>query len=156
MATIKVGRYVTLVDDDYLPAVSAFHLRVLRLGKRKDYLYVALFKDGKYFGLLHRFVMGLVGLKKGFFVDHANHDGLDNRKANLRVCSHAENMRNRRRNKGKELPKGVSFSVSKGSFSVCVVREGKKHRKGGFKTLEEASDFCRVLCVSLHGEFANP
>lgn len=42
---------------------------------------------------MHRF---LTNAPAGKHVDHINHDPLDNRHENLRVVSHAENMRNRR------------------------------------------------------------
>lgn len=41
---------------------------------------------------LHRFI---TNCPKGKEVDHINHNGLDNRKSNLKVCTRAENMLNK-------------------------------------------------------------
>ena len=47
---------------------------------------------------------------KGMEVDHINHNPLDNRKANLRVCTHADNMRNSwKKSKCYSKFKGISF-----------------------------------------------
>jgi hypothetical protein len=45
---------------------------------------------------MHREVLGVVDMGRGVFVDHINHDGLDNTRANLRRCTQTENARNRR------------------------------------------------------------
>ena len=42
---------------------------------------------------VHRIIMGTTN---GMDTDHINHNTCDNRRANLRVCTHAENMRNRK------------------------------------------------------------
>lgn len=44
--------------------------------------------------LLHRF---LTNAPSGREVDHGNHRGTDNRRANLSVCTHRENMNNQKR-----------------------------------------------------------
>jgi hypothetical protein len=44
--------------------------------------------------LMHREILGLQR-GDGLCVDHLNRDPLDNRRANLRICSQAENMQNR-------------------------------------------------------------
>jgi hypothetical protein len=43
--------------------------------------------------LLHRFILGA---QKGQIVDHINHDGLDNRKSNLRFGTKSQNTANQR------------------------------------------------------------
>ncbi len=39
---------------------------------------------------MHRVIMGNPPGKE---IDHINHNGLDNRKRNLRICQHRENLR---------------------------------------------------------------
>lgn len=58
---------------------------------------------------LHRLV---ANTPEGLFTDHKNHDRLDNRKSNLRVVSHAENMANY---KGE---KGYTWDASKSKWMV--------------------------------------
>lgn len=59
---------------------------------------------------LHRYI---TNAPKGIEVDHINHNPLDNRKCNLRVCSHFENMKNSSNNKS----------------GVCGVCWSKTHQK---------------------------
>lgn len=44
-------------------------------------------------GYMHRFILGA---HKGQDVDHINNNGLDNRRANLRIGNRSQNMQNRR------------------------------------------------------------
>jgi hypothetical protein len=58
------------------------------------YVYRNILVDGKRtLEALHRFV---TNAPKGMVVDHLHHNTLDNRKASLKVCTHGENMRNRK------------------------------------------------------------
>lgn len=43
---------------------------------------------------MHRVIMNT---PKGMFTDHRDHNGLNNQKNNLRICNHAQNMANRRK-----------------------------------------------------------
>lgn len=117
----------------------------------RTYLYLETKIDGKT-ALFHRVLLGTAA---GYVVDHINGNGLDNRACNLRECSHAENMRNRRINVGHAHGfKGVGLHSKYGTF-YAQIRAGKIRRfKGGFRTAQEAADAYAAMAIELHGEFA--
>jgi hypothetical protein len=89
-------------------------------------------------------------------VDHINGDGADNRKENLRLCTHAENSRNRRAQKNNTTKyKGVWFSKRDNRFVAETRLNGKKITIGFFKTAEEASEAYKAKVLEIHGAFAN-
>ncbi len=51
---------------------------------------IVKYKDQEYTVLMHRFIMGL--WKREPEIDHNNRNGLDNRKENLVLCTHSDNM----------------------------------------------------------------
>lgn len=69
--------------------------------------------------LLHRI---LIDCPNGMVIDHINRDGLDNRKSNLRIVTHAENLLNTRKSKTKNKYKGVYFLGQKSRPYAAVFR----------------------------------
>lgn len=85
---------------------------------------------------LHRFIMNP---KKKLVVDHINHNGLDNRRANLRVCTQAENTQNRGR-RSKSGVRGVVRNTESEGWVVCVPILGVPIRKS-FKSFDAAAKY---------------
>jgi hypothetical protein len=118
------------------------------------YLYVGI--GGRRF-LAHRIIWLLTnGEWPAGLIDHINGQKCDNRIANLRVCSHAENTRNSRtpRNNTSGV-KGVSWDNAKKAWDVGIRMYGRNIRAGSFKDFEEAKRAIVELRQRLHGEFAN-
>jgi hypothetical protein len=89
-------------------------------------------------------------------VDHINGDGLDNRRANLRVCSQAENCRNRRKFGGwTSRYKGVSLAKGRKKPWRAQIRHGQKVRcLGYFASEEEAARVYDAVATKMFGEYA--
>lgn len=90
--------------------------------------------------LLHR---ALLGLEHGDHteVDHISRDTLDNRRANLRTGTHADNMQNKRSYAGSTSPhRGVSWSASKGKWEVNVQVDGHLTYVGAFVSETAAAE----------------
>ncbi len=100
--------------------------------------------------MMHRVIMGV---SAGMEVDHRDGDGLNNRRSNLRVCSHQQNMAGQRR-KG-----SAKSSRYKG---VCWVSAGRKHWQvrcknkfvGVFADEEEAAHAYDKAARQSFGRFA--
>lgn len=116
--------------------------------------YIRILYRGDWF-LAHRVAWALhYGEWPVMFVDHKNRDRSDNRIANLRECSHAENMRNRPGiGSSKTGLKGVC--QEEGRFRASIGVDGKKVRLGSFRSPEDASLAYQQAAKRLHKEFAS-
>ena len=87
---------------------------------------------------LHRFVME--ALFSRLKVDHRNHNTLDNRRANLRVVTHAENMQNLKgaRRQSASGVRGVSWYPRTGKWKVGLKVHGRQIHLGYYDSLAEA------------------
>lgn len=103
---------------------------------------------------MHRVIMGL---KRGdkLQVDHINHDGLDNRRANLRTCTNQQNLFNRiKSEKTSNRYKGV-WRTSVGTWAVKIRFCNNDIYLGCFKIEQDAALAYNIAAVKYYGEFAN-
>ena len=93
---------------------------------------------------------------KGMVVDHINHNGLDNRKSNLRICTNQENICNCEIPKNnKSGCKGVYWAKDKNKWTVQVTINNKTIYIGRYTNLEEAIEARKEASKKYYNEFAN-
>ena len=92
-------------------------------------------------------------------IDHINGNPLDNRRANLRICTNAENVRNRRIHRNNKCGfKGVYFEPRPGRnkpWRALIRVDRKRISLGYFATAEDAHAAYVAAAKKYHGEFAN-
>lgn len=111
---------------------------------------------------MHRFILGA---RAGQRVDHVNGNGLDNRRKNLRICSHSKNLQNQIRKPGPHKTsrfKGVSWDkrCQRWEVGICA---GPKNSKGYAKRIFLGRYISEVKAARVYdaaarrhfGEFAN-
>lgn len=93
-------------------------------------------------------------LQRNERVDHKNGNTLDNRRANLRLSSPAQNSRNSRRRPNASGFKGVRRHKT-GRWFAVIRTDGKRLYLGTFDSPEEAHEAYKAAALKYHGEFAN-
>jgi len=140
---------VALVDDEDYERVAQYKWTLHK--PNENNLYAKAKIDGRSVSL-HCFLLGVSG---SAIVDHKDGNGLDCRRDNMRTCSHAENMQNRRKQINSAAPyKGITLDRRNNVWRAQIQCNHKKMHLGGFATPEEAARAYDNKARELFGEFA--
>lgn len=101
---------------------------------------------------MHRLILELP-LKNKAKVDHINHNGLDNRKENLRICSHQQNSFNMDRQK-RRFSKYKGVTKVRKKYRAQIMLNGKGIHIGMFDTEEAAAKAYNRKALELFGQYA--
>ena len=145
---LTFGKYAIVDADDY-GWLGQYNWCTV---KKSQTWYAYTFTiDGKRLSM-HRLV---TNAPKRMLVDHINHNGLDNRKPNLRLCTHQQNQRNKRPQRGGSSKyKGVSWCKSRMKFRAMIWNNGKSIYLGSFESEIDAAKAYDKKAKELFGEFA--
>ena len=102
---------------------------------------------------LHRVVMNATADQ---MIDHINGNGLDCRRANLRIASAGENSANRKKSKNQSTSryKGVALQKATRKWSAHIRIDGIKKHLGTYETEAEAAIAYNIAATQAFGEFA--
>jgi len=138
---------VAIVDAEDYEELMKHKWQCNRIGRNA---YACRFEKGKVI-LMHRVIMKT---PEGMVVDHKDHNGLHNRKGNLRNCTPAENHYNAAPPRGKVPFKGVTYMKEKHKYLAQIRHKGRNHVLGEFDDAVEAALARDRKAYELQGEFA--
>jgi hypothetical protein len=147
--------YVTVDDEDYR-LLSAFNWYGAVSPQKSGIDYVSINACMDNFRM-SRLIMGVL-YQPNVVVDHIDHDIFNMTKANLRVCTKADNAKNRAKGFGKHLTsqyKGVYWDRRGGTWRAGINNGEKWLNLGTFDNEHEAAYVYNENCKKYHGEFAH-
>ena len=169
--------HFAIVDPQDYPQLSKYKWRLCRT-KGKNVLYAersVRLPNGKYSRILmHRqIVENMLSapstqnsklktqnyhryLSDGYVIDHVNTSGLDNRRANIRPATVAQNAWNSKKRNPRSGYKGVWFAKDKGMWRASIICHGRRMHLGYFKDKIAAAKAYDAAAIKYHKEFARP
>ena len=153
MYKIPLDKHIVQIDDEDMDRVlqKKWYVRSPKRGTK--YCYTWVYADGKVTATsLHRFIMNRVG-DNSVVIDHIDHDGLNNQKSNLRVCSSIENGWNKQKGKNNTSGyKGVSWKS--GRWYARIMKNNLMYELGAYNNTEDAAFAYDIAAIYLFGEFS--
>lgn len=149
--TLRNSGLVAIVDDEDYDLVFGFPW-IATGGKWNTYAKFGYGpRTARKHELMHRMI---TGCPDGFEVDHINHNGLDNRKENLRVVDSSQNKWNQRiKSNNKSGFKGVHYDNRRQRF-VASIQVGKKRLYLGVcRDILDAAKAYEDAAKKLHKEY---
>lgn len=144
-----------VIDEADLPLVSPYRWYAHKT-RWATYAKAVFWADGRTKSIyMHRLILDA---PKGLKVDHHDHDGLHNRRSNLRLASTSQNNANFRvegRSRGSRY-KGVYWYAPTRRWTAHIGIGGRSYNLGYFPTAEDGARAYDAAAVRLFGEFACP
>ena len=106
--------------------------------------------------LVHRVVFLMVHGRLPKYIDHKDHNSLNNNINNLRECTFSQNVCNQPKpSHNTSGEKGVYFDKSRNKWKVQMEYLGKQFHFGRYESFEKAKLVAIQKRKELHGNFAN-
>lgn len=152
MRTIELTQgKVALVDDEDFAELSRHKWSVLKASR----CWYAVRSAPTGFLYMHAVI---AGTPKGSKTDHADGDGLNNRRSNLRVCSDAQNSNNQTRKRlgCSSQYRGVSLHRATGKWLAQIKDTGRYMYLGLFESERAAAGAYDAAGIARDPEYFTP
>jgi hypothetical protein len=151
----KYGNQEAIIDSEDWDKIKNYHWSIANC---YGFRIISSINGNKVF--LSRFIMNCNN--ENMDVDHVFHDTLDNRKCNLRICTHSDNIKNRKLNcnnkfgfKGVSIDKKLIKNKSYIYYRARIQYNNKEKFLGYFKYPKQAAKAYNKAAIKYYGEFAN-
>lgn len=146
------GQFAIIDDEDAHLVTGKWHARWSEASKT-FYAQTNVRVDTSYNTTqMHRVIMGIDD--RTIQVDHKNHNGLDNRRENLRIATGSQNMANARSTRGVSVHRGISVAKECGAWRSQISIDGKTLHLGYYVSEIEAAQAYNNAAIVAFGEFA--
>jgi hypothetical protein len=143
---------VAVIDDRDLPIVAQGTWSLHRAKGSKTLYAIGRLPGNPKKILMHRLLMGFPDGQ----VDHRDHDGLNNRRSNLRVADNITNHQNSPiRSDNTSGFKGVSWEKRRSHWVARIHIDTRQVHLGSFSTAEQAARAYDAAARKAFGEFAS-
>jgi hypothetical protein len=151
----KHGIFNVLLDKEDYNKVKVKKWNVMQHTSDKSRYVIrhSYFNENKYRSLyIHRYVLDY---NDKLVIDHINGNTLDNRKSNLRICTHMENCRNQKICKiNTSNAKGVCFNRRSKKWTARIGLNNKRIFLGYFESKKDATIAYNTKAIEIYGKFA--
>ncbi len=150
---VSQGRFALVDRRDY-GRISQFKWTLLKRRGQTQYAYRKSSRrdpGGRKTVYMHREILGVLATVQ---VDHINHNGLDNRRSNLRVCDSRLNAANARKAGSTSRFRGVSWDKSRQKWAAQIRANGRKTNLGRFHNERSAAHAYNMAARREFGMFA--
>jgi hypothetical protein len=142
---------VALVDDEYYEWLNQWKWNYLLGGYAVR--HTSRITSDHRIVYMHRVILNT---PEGMYTDHINHNKLDNRRCNLRICTKSQNSVNSKINKSnKSGYKGVYWFKRYRKWGAFITLQYKHIHLGYYNNRIEAANARREKSLELFGEFTN-
>lgn len=153
--TSKNEKFSVLIDLEDIEKCKQYKWHIQKVNE--NYFRVCAYNKGNTPKLLklHRLLMDVHTKDNSIEVDHVNGNTLDNRKRNLRLCKHSDNMKNIKTPTNNSSGfKGVELRKDTGKWTAFIECDGNKVNLGCFDNKENAIKARKDKELELFGEYS--
>lgn len=151
------GKFAVVDECDY-ESISKFSWSVMKNRTWYGYVYYAIRstpRPNRKTILMHHEIAKRAGLPDAREYDHADRDGLNNTRQNIRLCSRGLNNANRGKRPGTTSKyKGVHWNASRSRWIASIQVNGKMFFLGRFDDEKDAANAYAAAALKYFGEFA--